>query len=187
MSALAPHSAPIAPAPPAPRLLDQLRQAAGAHFGRPEPGERYAAWTCRFILFHGKRHPRELQQGDVSLAYLTKLMHRRYPDTPLFRKVLQSIWHQVNNGREVFVVGRIQPDQTVTGGTGVAAEFAKLFNKPVYVFDQARDGWFRWAGDAWEATQDPVISEPHFSGTGTRFLEDNGRAAIDGLFARTFR
>ena len=129
----------------------------------------------------------ELRQGDVSLAYITKLMHRRYPDTPLFRKVLQSIWHQVNNGREVFVVGRIQPDQTVTGGTGVAAEFAKLFNKPVYVFDQARDGWFRWAGDAWEATQDPVISEPHFSGTGTRFLEDNGRAAIDGLFARTFR
>ncbi len=129
----------------------------------------------------------ELQQGDVSLAYLTKLMHRPYPDTPLFRKVLQSIWHQVNNGREVFVIGRIQPDQTVTGGTGVAAEFAKLFNKPVFVFDQTRDGWFRWAGDAWDAARDPVITEPHFCGTGTRFLEENGRAAIDGLFARTFR
>ena len=129
----------------------------------------------------------ELRQGDVSLAYLTKLMHRRYPDTPLFRTVLQSIWHQVNQGREVFVIGRIQPDQTVTGGTGVAAEFAKLFNKPVVVFDQTRDGWFRWAGDAWDATRDPVITEPHFCGTGTRFLEENGRAAIDGLFARTFR
>jgi len=129
----------------------------------------------------------ELRQGDVSLAYLTKLMHRRYPDTPLFRKVLQSIWHQVNSGREVFVIGRIQPDQTVTGGTGVAAEFAKLFNKPVFVFDQTRDGWFRWAGDAWEAARDPLITEPHFCGTGTRFLEENGRAAIDGLFARTFR
>jgi len=129
----------------------------------------------------------ELQQGDVSLAYLTKLMHRPYPDTPLFRKVLQSIWHQVNNGREVFVIGRIQPDQTVTGGTGVAAEFAKLFNKPVFVFDQTRDGWFRWAGDAWDAARDPVITEPHFCGTGTRFLEENGRAAIDGLFTRTFR
>ena len=39
---------------------------------------------------------RELEQGDVSLAYVSKLMHRRYKDTPLFKKVLQSIWHQVN-------------------------------------------------------------------------------------------
>lgn len=65
MSAVAPLPAPVAPAPPPPRLLDQLRQAARAHFGRPEPGERYAAWTCRFILFHGKRPPRELQRSDV--------------------------------------------------------------------------------------------------------------------------
>jgi hypothetical protein len=31
-----------------------------------------------------------------------------------------------------------------------------------------------------------VITQPRFAGTGTRFLEDNGRAAIEGLFARTF-
>ena len=128
----------------------------------------------------------ELRQGDVSLGYLAKLMHRRYPDTPLFRKVLQSIWHQVNNGHEIFVIGRIQPDQTVTGGTGVAAEFAKLFNKPVFIFDQSRADWFRWSGDAWDAVRDPVITEAHFCGTGTRFLEESGRAAIESLFARTF-
>src|SRR5262249_48008359 len=38
-----------------------------------------------------------LRPGAVSLSYVRKLMHGRYPDTPLFRKVLQSIWHQVNN------------------------------------------------------------------------------------------
>lgn len=129
----------------------------------------------------------ELKQGDVSLAYVSRLMHRRYPDTPLFRKVLQCIWHQVQNGREVYTIGKIQPDDTVVGGTGVAAEFAKLFNKPVYVFDQERDGWFHWTGDQWEGVVDPVIRQPLFCGTGTRFLRDNGRAAIDGLFARTFR
>ena len=37
-------------------------------------------------------------------------MHREYRDTRLFRRVLQSIWHQVNNGLEVFVVGRILDD-----------------------------------------------------------------------------
>ncbi len=39
----------------------------------------------------------ELIHGDVSLAYVSKLMHRHYADTRLFKKVLQSIWHQVNS------------------------------------------------------------------------------------------
>lgn len=51
--------------PPAPRLLDQVRVAALAHFGRREPGERYADWVRRFVLFCGKRHPRELGRNAV--------------------------------------------------------------------------------------------------------------------------
>ena len=128
----------------------------------------------------------ELQHGDVSLAYLAKLMHRRYPDTAMFKKVLQSIWHQVNNGQQIFVVGAILPDQTVRGGTGVAAEYAKFFNKPLFVFDQTQDSWFTWAGDQWTPTKDPVVTEKHFTGTGTRFIDTNGRAAIDALFHRSF-
>lgn len=48
-----------------PRLLDQIHALAQTRFGRPEPGERYAQWAKRFILFHGKRHPR-----DLDLAHL---------------------------------------------------------------------------------------------------------------------
>ena len=132
----------------------------------------------------------ELQHGDVSLSYVSKLMNRKYPDTPLFRKVLQSIWHQVNNGLEVFVVGRILEDGTVKGGTGWGAEFAKLCNKPLFVFDQAHDCWQRWTGSSWLACDtwsEPVITHPHFTGTGTRFLEQGGSRAIDELFARSFR
>ncbi len=128
----------------------------------------------------------ELRHGDVSLSYVSRLMHRKYPDTPLFRKVLQSIWHQVNNGREIYVVGKILDDDTVMGGTGVGAEYAKFFNKPLFVFDQQRDGWFRWTGEAWAPAGSPVITQPHFTGTGTRFLQENGRGAIEGLFARSF-
>jgi hypothetical protein len=128
----------------------------------------------------------ELEHGDVSLTYVGKLMHRRYPDTAMFKKVLQCIWHQVNNGQEIYVVGAIQPDATVKGGTGWGAEFAKLCNKPLFVFDQEKDGWFRWNGDAFEAATAPVIQHRHFTGTGTRFVKDNGRAAIQGLFARSF-
>ena len=100
----------------------------------------------------------ELKQGDVNLHYVSRLMHREYRDTRLFRRVLQSIWHQVNNGHQIFVVGTILPDQTVRGGTGVAAEYAKFFNKPLFVFDQSQDGWFAWAGDTWQPVRDPVVS-----------------------------
>ncbi len=129
----------------------------------------------------------ELVQGDVSLAYVSRLMHRQYRDTPLFRKVLQSIWHQVNNGQEIYVVGQILDDDTVKGGTGWGAEFAKLCNKPLHVFDQVRDRWHSWNGDAWEEGSVPTITHPRFTGTGTRFLRENGQAAIDELFERSFR
>ena len=93
----------------------------------------------------------ELQAGDVSLEYVSRLMHRRYTDSPLIRKVLQTLWYQVNNGQEIYVVGVIQDDDTVRGGTGWGAEFAKLCNKPLFVFDQEKDGWFEWSGEALEA------------------------------------
>jgi hypothetical protein len=130
----------------------------------------------------------ELQSGDVSLAYVSKLMNRRYTDAPTIRKVLQTLWYQVNNGQEIYVVGAILADDTVRGGTGWGAEFAKLCNKPLFVFDQERDGWFKWNGDAWEVLGDtPVITHPHFTGTGTRTLQANGKTAIEELFTRSFK
>lgn len=174
-------------------LYSGAAQGAEAAFG--EAAERYGAAEVNYS-FEGHADARtrglrvltnaELKHGDVSLAYVSRLMHRRYPDTPLFRKVLQSIWHQVNSGQDIFVVGRIQPDGTVVGGTGVAAEYAKFFNKRLHVFDQEGSGWCHWTGEAWESVTDPVIVEPRFTGTGTRFLKANGRAAIDKLFARSF-
>jgi hypothetical protein len=128
----------------------------------------------------------ELKRGDVSLAYVSRLMHRDFRDTPLFKKVLQTIWHQVNSGQEIYVIGQILDDGTVKGGTGWGAEFAKLCNKPLFVFDQEKGRWFRWDGSAWQPEKNPVISHSRFTGTGTRFLKDAGRKAIDELFAQTF-
>jgi hypothetical protein len=45
--------------------LDQLRDLANKRFGRLQPAERYASWALRYILFHGKRHPRELAANAV--------------------------------------------------------------------------------------------------------------------------
>src|SRR3954465_12307661 len=121
----------------------------------------------------------ELLAGDVSLAYVSRLMHRRYTEGPTLRKVLQTLWYQVNNGQEIYVVGAILDDDTVRGGTGWGAEFAKLCNKPLFVFGQERGGWYQWTGDAWSRmTGGPTITHPHFTGTGTRTLHPNAKNAI---------
>jgi len=128
----------------------------------------------------------ELNQGDVSLTYISKLMNRSYSRGKLMRKVLQSIWHQINHAEEVFVVGKILPDKTVKGGTGWGAEFAKLCNKTLHAFDQEDGHWYRWKGDQW-VKDNPKIRSRHFAGTGTRFLNPKGKEAIRELFERSFK
>jgi hypothetical protein len=172
--------------------------AAGAEAEFGACAERYGVEEVNFT-FEG--HPivrrrgvrmlnhEELLAGDVSLAYVSRLMHRRYTDAATIRKVLQSLWYQVNNGQEIYVIGVIQDDETVRGGTGWGAEFAKLCNKPLYVFDQEKNGWFGWTGDKWDkadGAQMPVITHPHFTGTGTRNVTTAGKQAIEDLFKRSF-
>ena len=131
----------------------------------------------------------ELQSGDVSLAYVSRLMHRRFADSPTIRKVLQTLWYQVNSGQEIYVIGTILDDGTVRGGTGWGAEFAKLCNKPLHVFDQIKNSWFTWTGEEWEkrsSANAPIITHVHFTGTGTRKMQANGKRAIEDLISRSF-
>ncbi len=129
----------------------------------------------------------ELMRKDVSLTYVSRLLDRNFSNAPLIRMVLRTIMYQVDAGLEVFVVGSILDNGTVNGGTGWGAEFAKICNKPLFVFDQVKNGWFSYAHGKWEAAPTVVITRSHFTGTGTRFLEANGKAAIAALFERSFR
>jgi hypothetical protein len=132
----------------------------------------------------------ELRNGDVSLEYISKLMNRRYTDNTTFRKIIQTIWYQINSGQEVFVVGEIMKDKTVKGGTGWGAEFSKICNKPLHVFDQKNNSWFTWNKMDWlecKKGDEPIISRNHFTGGGTRILDENGKTAIRELFDRSFR
>jgi hypothetical protein len=128
----------------------------------------------------------DLRRGDFSLVYVSKRLGRVLSEIPLVRNVLQTIWYQINAAREVFVVGQLQDDGTVRGGTGWGAELARLWKKPLYVFDQQKRTWFRWSGSAWEMASQPVISSESFAGIGTQNLTDEGRKAIEELFMRSF-
>jgi archaellum biogenesis ATPase FlaH len=128
----------------------------------------------------------DLKKGDFSLVNASKRLNRTLSEIPLVRSILQTIWHQITNASEVFVVGFIQADNTVRGGTGWGAELARLWRKPLWVFDQSKRSWFRWSGSAWEIANQPTITTESFAGIGTQNLDDEGRAAISDLFLRSF-
>jgi len=170
----------------------------GAAGSEAEFGDAAEAWGLTEVNFSFAGHApvrtrglvelddAALDAGAESLQAIGRALRRQFPETPHFKRLLLSLWHQVHNGEAVFVIGRIEADGTVTGGTGWGAEYARQCNKPLWVFDQAQDGWFTWDGQDWSACEPPTVSHARFTGTGTRFLEPNGRAAIAGLFERSF-
>jgi hypothetical protein len=129
--------------------------------------------------------PAELEKGDVSMEIVSTRMGRSFSKAEKIRRVIQSIFHMVNNGYCVIAVGWIQPDDTVKGGTGWGVELAKLFNRPVGVYDQERNGWFTWKDNHW-AAQKLRITDKTFVGTGTRNLTDAGCKALYELFEASF-
>jgi integron integrase len=87
----------LARTPKPPRLLDQLRQIALAHYGRAEPGERHADWARRYILFHGKRHPRDLDTAAAAafLDHLAKTEKDPLCAVEQAREAIAFLYHDV--------------------------------------------------------------------------------------------
>lgn len=129
--------------------------------------------------------PEELDRGDVSMEIVSTRMGRNYSKAEKIRKVIQSIFHMVNNGYHIIAVGWIQPDGTVRGGTGWGVELGKLFNRPVSVYEQEQKKWFAWKDNTWVA-ETPIITDKTFVGTGTVNLTDEGRRALRALFENSF-
>ncbi|MGH7444937.1 MAG: integron integrase [Longimicrobiales bacterium] len=63
-------------APQKPRLLDQVRTAIRARQFSPRTEEAYVGWIRRYVLYHGKRHPAELDDSAVT-AFLAHLAETR--------------------------------------------------------------------------------------------------------------
>ena len=55
-----------------PKLLDRVREAIRTRHYSPRTERTYVGWIRRFILFHGKRHPRDMGESEV-VAFLSSL------------------------------------------------------------------------------------------------------------------
>jgi hypothetical protein len=169
----------------------------GANGAEAAFGELAERWGVREVNFTFDGHvqartrgahpltEQELAAGDVSLAYVSRRLRRGYGEGNTIRRVLQSLWHQVSRAQLVFVIGAIQEDGTVTGGTGWSVELARMWNKRLWVYDQDKESWFRWNGDDW-VEGIPLIDAAEYCGTGTRYLLPAGRTAVEELMERSF-
>jgi hypothetical protein len=182
------------------KMMDcsQVTLYSGGHRGaEAEFGKTAERWGIQEVNFSFEGHAiernrgvqilgsDELDKGDVSMAIVSLRMGRTYSRIDKIRKVIQSIFHMVNKGYHVITIGWVQADDTVKGGTGWGVELAKLFNRPVHVFDQDKKEWFAWKDGRWVADT-PVITDNTFAGTGTRNLDVDGTRAIHDLFERSF-
>jgi hypothetical protein len=120
-----------------------------------------------------------------------------------FMNLLARNWAQVKYSDEVFAIGTIvEPGkkgfkgfynksefQVVDGGTGYACMCAVNNSRPLYVFDQDKDKWFRWSYTSLkfiEVKETIKINFENFAGIGTREIKPNGIKAIEDLYKSTF-
>lgn len=170
----------------------------GGHRGaEAEFGRAAERWSIPETTFTFEGHPMEhsgnvqmlddaeLARGDVSMDFVFANLGRHFHRGKGIRRVIQSMFHVVTGGDELFAIGWILPDDHVKGGTGWGVELAKLFNRKVSVFDQDKESWFTWDAGAWQESQ-PTLPNSPFAATGTRNLSDAGKAAIIELFEQSF-
>jgi hypothetical protein len=97
-AAPAPSASPVAdvPAPP-PRLLDQVRQVLRVRHYSFNTEECYVRWIKHFILFHHKRHPREMGAREVEsfLGHLAVEEHVSASTQNQALSALLFLYHQV--------------------------------------------------------------------------------------------
>ena len=130
----------------------------------------------------------ELQAGDVSLEYVSRLMHRRYTDSPT----------DPQGAADALVSGQQRPGdlrhrrRSRTTGPCAAAP-AGAPSSPSSVTSRCSSSIRkRTAGSNGPARigragrTAPTITHPHFTGTGTRKVHDNGKRAIEDLFTKSF-
>lgn len=177
---------------------DKARLFSGGHKGaEAEFGRAAERWNIPETTFTFEGHVMEhsgevetlsdadLARGDVSMDFVFANLGRHFHRGKGIRRVIQSMFHVVTRGEELFALGWILPDDHVKGGTGWGVELGKFFNRRVSVFDQDRGHWFTWDGGSWRESQ-PTLPNGPFAATGTRNLNDAGKAAIGELFERSY-
>ncbi len=73
-----------------PRLLDQVRRRARAQHFSLSTEKSYVSWIRRYILYHGKRHPKEMAEPEIN-AFLSHLAADRHVSASTQNQALSAL------------------------------------------------------------------------------------------------
>lgn len=143
----------------------------------------------------------DYKEGIIEVKKANKFLNRY--GISKYMNMLARNWAQVKYSDEIFAIGYIVKVgkknikgyynrgkfDMVDGGTGYAVQMAINNQKPVYVYDQKVDEWFRWSYSSFSFIQmkdSPKIKFQNFAGIGTRQISKNGIEVIRQLYNNTF-
>lgn len=72
------------------RLMDQVRSTLRVHHYSLRTEESYLHWIKRFILFHGKRHPKDMGKNEIT-EFLSDLATRKHVAASTQNQALSAI------------------------------------------------------------------------------------------------
>ncbi len=73
-----------------PRLLDQVRRRMRAQHMSLSTEKSYVSWIRRFILYHGKSHPKDMAEPEIN-AFLSHLAADRHVSASTQNQALSAI------------------------------------------------------------------------------------------------
>ena len=143
----------------------------------------------------------DYREGVLEIKKANKFLNRYGIEK--YMNMLARNWSQVKYSDEIFAIGYIVKvgDKNikgyynrgkydmVDGGTGYAVQMAINNQKPVYVYDQKVNNWFRWSYSSLGfiiMKESPKINFQNFAGIGTRQITKNGIEAITEVYNKTF-
>jgi hypothetical protein len=167
--------------------------------------DKTKAWSYK-TNYHLSKNKVELsdedfKEGILEVKKANKFLNRY--GISKYMNMLARNWAQVKYSDEVFAIGYIvkvgQKNikgyynkgkyDMVDGGTGYAVQMAINNQKPVYIYDQIVDNWFRWSYSSLSfilMKDSPKIKFQNFAGIGTRQITKNGIEAIRKTYNKTF-
>lgn len=142
----------------------------------------------------------ELLEGWKKAQRAAKSLKRNTSNlSEYIKNLLSRNWFQVKNSEAIFAVGYIldpgdqgeriinkTKKQVIDGGTGYAIEMSIQHNKPVFIFNQTDNKWYKWNLNQFrEIDYIPKLTE-NFAGVGTRELTYQGSESIRNLYISKF-
>lgn len=139
----------------------------------------------------------DMIEGQQKVTKAARDMGRIEPSHQVRDERLIRNWSQVKYSDAVFAItslleegaemnyGKKAKIRQGNGGTGYAVQMAINEGKPVYLYDQSKNQWYKNINGIWETSEVPKLTK-NFAGIGTREINESGKEAIRSVYSNTF-